>query len=138
MEKAKHWSKFWLPVIFWLVVVFAFSSRPTPAVSEIDWRDFIFKKTVHFFEFGILFTLFFRALKNTTKIVQAAFLAFVLTVLYAASDEYHQTLVSGRTGTVRDVFIDSAGALILWLAIWKYLPKAPERLKNWAKNLQLI
>ncbi len=138
MEKIKHWSKFWLPVIFWLVIIFVFSSRSTPVVSEIDWRDFLFKKTVHFFEFGILFTLFFRALKNTTKIVRVALLALILTVLYAASDEYHQSFIHGRTATLRDVLIDSSGALIFWLAIWKYLPKAPGKLKKWAKSLQLI
>lgn len=138
VEKVKYWSKFWLPVTIWLVIIFAFSSQPTSAVSEIDWRDFIFKKTIHFFEFGILFILFFRALKNSIKLAQVAFWAFVFTVLYAVSDEYHQTLVSGRTGTVRDIVIDSTGAFLFWLVIWKYLPKAPAKLKSWAKSWQLI
>jgi hypothetical protein len=43
-------------------------------------------------------------------------LAFVLTVLYAVSDEYHQTFVPGRNGTPADALIDAAGAgLGLWL-----------------------
>ena len=38
--------------------------------------------------------------------------AFVFAVLFAASDEWHQTFVSGRDGCVRDVVIDSLGALL--------------------------
>jgi hypothetical protein len=43
--------------------------------------------------------------------------AFVFAVLFAASDEWHQTFVPGRDGCVRDVFIDSGGAAVaaLWL-----------------------
>ena len=38
--------------------------------------------------------------------------AFVLCVLYAASDEFHQLFVDGRSGQLRDVAIDSCGAAI--------------------------
>lgn len=138
MNKMQNLVKFWLPVIFWLVMIYILSSRPTSVVSEIDWRDFFFKKTLHLIEFGILFVLFYRAFKKTTKLSQVVIWAFLLTAFYAISDEYHQTFVPGRTGNLRDVFIDSGGALIFGLAIWKCLPKAPTRLKNWAKSWQLI
>ena len=39
-------------------------------------------------------------------------LAVGLAGLYAASDEFHQLFVEGRAGSVRDVMIDTAGALI--------------------------
>ena len=44
--------------------------------------------------------------------------AFLLAVLFAASDEWHQTFVSDRDGNARDVLIDAAGAAFaaLWLA----------------------
>jgi VanZ family protein len=46
-------------------------------------------------------------------------LAFLITVLYAVSDEYHQTFIFGRQGAARDVLIDSAGVLLtVWLS-WK-------------------
>jgi VanZ family protein len=38
-------------------------------------------------------------------------LAFILTVLYAISDEWHQFYVPGRYSDVRDVMVDALGAL---------------------------
>lgn len=38
--------------------------------------------------------------------------AWILAVLYAITDEYHQTFVFGRNGTWIDVLIDSTGAAI--------------------------
>lgn len=133
--------KYWLPPITWMIIIFAFSSRPTIAVSTIDWRDFFFKKTIHFFEFGILFFLYFRAIRNTIKIstfFKMSLLAFILAVLYGASDEFHQTFITGRTGTLRDAIIDASGAGVAWFGLWKLLPKAPKKLQTLAKSWQII
>ncbi len=49
------------------------------------------------------------------------FCAWICTTLYAATDEFHQTFVPGRSGEPRDVALDSLGALagilILYLII---------------------
>lgn len=39
-------------------------------------------------------------------------LATALAVLYAASDEFHQLFVPGRAAAIKDVLIDSGGALL--------------------------
>ena len=45
-------------------------------------------------------------------------LAWLIAVLYAATDEYHQSFVAGRGPSVIDVFVfDGLGALI---ALWLY------------------
>lgn len=50
---------------------------------------------------------------------KTAWLALVLAVLYAISDEFHQTFVPGRNGTPVDVTIDSLGASLgLLFRIW--------------------
>ena len=36
---------------------------------------------------------------------------FVISVVFAATDEYHQTFVAGRAGRFSDVIIDSSGAI---------------------------
>ena len=38
--------------------------------------------------------------------------AFVFTILYAMTDEYHQTFVAGRSGNLTDVCIDGLGACL--------------------------
>jgi VanZ family protein len=66
--------------------------------------------------FGILARLIARVFtKNTFWTWKHVFaLALALTILYACSDEYHQTFVAGRHGSPVDVLIDGAGA---WLAL---------------------
>lgn len=45
-------------------------------------------------------------------------MAWGLSVLYALSDEYHQTFVPGRNGTFVDLLIDASGALVGLLLFW--------------------
>jgi VanZ like family len=63
--------------------------------------------------------------------------AMLIAVLYACSDEWHQTLVPGRAGTVRDVVIDSLGiAGVLALASF---PRVTDVLRRWfAKEVRGI
>lgn len=46
----------------------------------------------------------------TKRILISSFLAFILTVIYAYYDEFRQLSVIGRSGSLKDVFIDSLGA----------------------------
>ena len=52
--------------------------------------------------------------------------AWSMAVCYAATDEFHQWFVPGRSCEVRDVCVDGTGALIGCLAaagIWKLIRK---------------
>lgn len=67
-----------------------------------------------------------------------ALLAFCIGVLYATSDEFHQTLVLGRSGEIKDVCIDSVGVMVgiilIWLfgRLWKNVSKSRERVEKLA------
>ena len=101
-------------------VIFYFSSRPRIAVSEDYTLNFLFFKTLHVIEYGILFFFSYRATYNLKKNPLASFwYAAAITVLYAISDEIHQTFVPTREGTVRDVFIDAIGIAIMYMYIRK-------------------
>lgn len=50
----------------------------------------------------------YKKVKKPLKIILPA----VFCVLYALSDEFHQTFVKGRSGELRDVLIDSVAAII--------------------------
>lgn len=103
----------WLPVVFWCGLIFWLSSFHKIQASPVGWQDFIIRKTAHFTEYAILFWLLFRAFRQTTKFTfrQNLLFSFILAVVYSLTDEYHQTLVSGRTGRVFDIIVDSLGAL---------------------------
>ncbi|MCP4140385.1 MAG: VanZ family protein [Chloroflexi bacterium] len=99
----------WLPAIILMIVIFAFSSISSDSMPSFDWADFIVKKGGHALGYGLLALAYLYALKlSPTKLK----VAWILALLYAISDELHQTFVPGRQGSLIDVIIDSTGAAI--------------------------
>ena len=108
----------WLLVILWMAVIFYFSSQPDLKSSLPSIWDTVFRKIAHMSEYFVLAYLFAQALKNyklSFKII--ILLTSFFSVLYAISDEFHQSFVIGRQGSLRDVLIDSAGVLIFIILI---------------------
>jgi VanZ family protein len=101
-------------------LIFYFSSRPSlPSLPE-SWIDLLAKKTVHVAEYAILAMLLWRALRSIN--FSPYLVSFAMAVLYAVSDEFHQSFVPGRTASPRDVAIDtlSTGAtLVLLWWLWR-------------------
>ena len=50
------------------------------------------------------------------------YLAYIFSILYACLDEIHQLFVSGRSGQIMDVFIDSMG-IIIGILLVKFVKK---------------
>ena len=48
-------------------------------------------------------------------------IAFLMTVLVASLDEWHQTFLPSRTGTVRDVILDSSAAFVAQILIFMWM-----------------
>jgi VanZ family protein len=135
----KRFLKYWAPPIVWALLIFLFSAYPTGRASEIHWKDFIVKKTAHVIEYGIFAALTYRGLISSgAKKANAGIYSILIALLYGLSDEFHQSYTPGREPRVRDVVFDTIGAIASIYSIWNILPKAPERLKKWAKRLQLI
>lgn len=127
----------WLPAIVWMIVIFLLSSRQSVSVSTNYWLNFLFFKTLHVIEYAILYVFYFRAMKSTymgKNVVIPYAIAFILTILYAITDEIHQTTVPTREGKLRDVIIDGIGASIAWIFIAQLLPKAPKKLRQWGRS----
>lgn len=143
VPNARTISAYWLPPILWMTLIFwgstdALSTRRTSRIigpilrwfdpnvrqETIEGVQTVVRKTAHMTEYGVLALLYWRALYRPGvegKRVwsrRAAVTAFVLAVAYAASDEFHQSFVASREGSVRDVGFDSAGALVALVALW--------------------
>jgi hypothetical protein len=137
--KIKFVLTYWLPVCIWLLVIFSFSANPAIPTSQIHWQDFIVKKAAHVIEYAILSTLIFRALYNSGVSKKASvYVSFILCVVYALTDEFHQSFTPGREPRLRDVGFDTIGAGLAQYLIWIYLPKAPKKLKTLATKLELV
>jgi VanZ family protein len=101
----------WLPVVAWAAVIFAFSAVPDLGTGLGGW-DLVLRKLAHATEYAILGALLVRATGR-------AGVAFGLGVIYAVSDEVHQSFVTGRHGAPLDVAIDALGVAVgiaLWLS----------------------
>ena len=114
---------YWLPPIVWMALIFYFSSRFRVSATGKFLFDFIIFKTLHLVEYAILYFLLFRAffsINNQQLTTNNKFIfPLLISILYAVSDEFHQTLVPTREGKIRDVFIDSLGILLMYIYIMK-------------------
>jgi len=98
-----------------MVLIFAFSAMPSDNEHHSTLM-FVMRKLAHFSEYFALTALWWWALKTRIGGRRALLPAAAIAVGYAITDELHQTFVSGRTGTPRDVLIDTAGILTAaWL-----------------------
>lgn len=110
----------WLPVVVWAAVIFALSATPNLRVAQADDLDFIVRKAGHMAAFGILAVLLWRALGWSGARRTMAW-SLLLTIAYAASDEFHQSFTAGRHASPMDVGIDSTGAAIALVAVVVWL-----------------
>jgi VanZ family protein len=99
----------WVPPIALMGLIFFLSAQPDLS-SGLGTADFILRKIAHAAIYGLLFFLWWRALRGVTPDNGAVAAAMLITVGYAISDEWHQSFVEGRHGSPVDVLIDTAGA----------------------------
>lgn len=126
-------------LILWMIVIFSFSSadankstgtsdkvittmieikdkitdQETP-ISEkeiiVKNSSFYVRKIAHITEYLILGFLMFNLLKQYS--VTNIYYAIILCILYSCTDEFHQLFINGRSGSFRDVLIDTIGILL--------------------------
>jgi VanZ family protein len=106
----------WLPPLLLMGIIFFLSAQPS-LDSGLGWVDTVGRKMLHFGEYALLCFLWFRLLRTGMPSRRAALVAFVISIVYAASDEFHQSLVEGRRGSPIDWAIDVAGAGAVALAL---------------------
>ena len=144
----------WLPSAIWLAVIVVESTNlgSSQNTSQILYPLFHFlfgmeqarfavwhavlRKTGHFVGYFTLSVLFFRSWRasfprlSTRWCLQWATLAFLGTSLVATLDEWHQTFLPSRTGTVRDVLLDSTAAFVAQIALFAILQVQSFKMKR--------
>lgn len=119
-----------LPLL-WMVVIFMLSHQSASISSgqsgvfveqlrhiapSVDQQllTFLVRKGAHIFAYFVLGILTFNALWRVDlskfKFNYPVGLSIIVCALYAVSDEFHQLFVSGRSGEIRDIIIDSCAA----------------------------
>jgi VanZ family protein len=115
----------WLPPAAWAALIFWLSSMP--GLSSGLAFDFLLRKAAHITEYFILTLLLVRAFRRTWRSAgpcQAGLSSFrlaaypaLIVLLYAFSDEFHQSFVVGRNCSLTDVLIDAAGIVVCVLVV---------------------
>ncbi len=95
-----------------MALIFGFSSLPASALPHLGVLDVFVKKGGHALGYGLLGLAYFHALPPRLTYRYRWLLALLMAVLFALSDEYHQSFVEGRGSTITDVMIDAAGATV--------------------------
>lgn len=147
----KNWWR-WALVLLWFVVISLFSSQTRVESGNLSggitrwlaehlvpqweslgaaaqeellstWRVIV-RKGAHMAEFAVLGMLLFNAWAGVRRraLSRCALLSMMCSFLGAVLDEAHQAFVPERGPSLRDVFIDFAGAvlgiLFVWLVVW--------------------
>ena len=99
-----------------MVTIFIISSRPAPEIVQHEYIRFQ-DKWLHIVAYLVLSCLFLRALvwEGMGWGFKAFFLAFLLSTLYGASDEWHQYYVPERESDWVDWIADLLGASMVFL-----------------------
>ena len=134
--QANRYLYYWLPALLWMGLIFVMSSRSNLPSLPNKTVDFTIKKAGHLTEYGVLGFLLWRAIaKDRSSPAPVSFGgAFIISVLYAASDEFHQTFVPGRKGSVSDVGWDALGVLLALGLIWWFSDRRWARVSDRAPS----
>ena len=135
--------KTWIALILWLIVIAVestsyLSSHNTSrflypllhflfGIGSVRFEPlhFFLRKGGHVFGYGLLSILLFRAWRETLPAeggarwaLRWAVIAGLGTCLVASLDEWHQSYLPTRTGTVHDVILDTGAGVAALLAIF--------------------
>ena len=99
----------WLPLLAWMGLIFYLSAQPDLPNPDTGWLGLTLSSGAHALVFGVLAIFWARVLGGRRH---ALLLAFLLTMLYALSDEFHQAFVPGRCPDPWDLLADGLGAVL--------------------------
>jgi VanZ family protein len=140
-----HVLKAWIALILWLIVIAIESTDWLSAhhtgrilypllhfLFGMGWErfevvHFFLRKGGHVFGYGLLSILLFRAWRETLPVASGvnwtfrwANIAVLGTALVASLDEWHQSFIPSRTGTVHDVILDTCAGIAAQILVFLF------------------
>ena len=138
--------KAWIAAVLWLIVIAIESTAWLSAHNTsrilyplfhflfgLDWErfevwHFYIRKGGHVFGYGLLSILLFRAWRATLPAATGARwtlrwanIAVLGTALVASLDEWHQSFIPSRTGTPRDVLLDTIAGIAAQILVFLWV-----------------
>lgn len=138
--------KAWIAAILWLIVIAIESTQYLSAHNtsrflfpllhylfgltrqQFEPVHFFMRKGGHVFGYGLLSVLLFRAWRETLPVLgnpkwtfRWASVAVLGTALVASLDEWHQSFLPSRTGTPRDVLLDTCAGITAQILVFLWM-----------------
>lgn len=127
----------WFLLIIWLIIIFllssdAGSSSNTSSVLDklfffvkskhtLNILNFTIRKLAHLTEYFILALLLIFLLKEySLKERYLLLISSIFCFIYALFDEFHQSFITSRTSSFKDVLIDTTGGLLALITYLTY------------------
>jgi VanZ family protein len=97
---------------------------------EFDKLHYYIRKGAHFFEYLVLaFLMSLAVSKSRGGTVKQGIAVLLLCTLFACIDEGIQTFTAGRTGRVKDIFIDGSG-IFMGIIVYNFISGVLYKLKH--------
>jgi VanZ family protein len=144
-----HVLKAWIALILWLIVIAIestdwLSAHHTSRIlyplfhflfavdhARFETWNFFIRKCGHVVGYGLLCLLLFRAWRETLPTpgnprwtFRWANIAVLGTALVASLDEWHQSYIPSRTGTVHDVILDTCAGIGVQIVLFLFLRRS--------------
>lgn len=138
-----HVLKAWIALILWMIVIAIestdwLSAHHTSRIlyplfhylfaldpERFEYVHFYLRKGGHVFGYGLLSILLFRAWRETLPVASGvrwtfrwANIAVLGTAFVASLDEWHQSFIPSRTGTVHDVVLDTCAGIAAQILVF--------------------
>jgi VanZ family protein len=110
--------------------------QPNIRAETISSVQTLVRKSGHLFEYAVLALLIWRAIHKPGKTVfrptrwSEIILTLWVVILYAGSDEFHQSFVPTRQASFSDVLLDTFGAVMGLLFLWFWRRKQRFGIRN--------
>ena len=136
----RSFVKYKLPPLVCMVLIFPLTNRylsgswiydritdvlrwidPEVTVTTIGTAYTLFRKSCHFVEYGVLAYLLFRMFRGDERSgwrIQWVVYSILISTGYGILDEFVQSFIPSRNGSLLDVLIDVAGILTVVMLIW--------------------
>jgi VanZ family protein len=119
------YCKAYLLSILWALLIYFFSDQEQLPGFHVSILDFLFKKFAHMFVYAVLYYLLFNAYLSThpaQRLTRKYFLIpLLIALIYAITDELHQSQIKGRFASTRDIAYDFLGMISILLHQQKML-----------------
>ncbi|HJV46210.1 MAG TPA: VanZ family protein [Bacillota bacterium] len=97
--------------------------------NPYDFVEFLIRKAGHISEYALLCFLLLKTLRSTNlRLGQSLILSGIASIIYAGSDEWHQSFIAGRTGHLIDVLGPDLLGVLVTLILYLLIARKKDRL----------